>query len=410
MLRYLLFASLALGMPSAAQPRHVVLADPGLSSEAGAQTLLSARLALEQAQDYALPYRFGDERSVGGKALGVAYRLATFTFVEYPLNRLTLVVQHEVFGHGAFARERRWDERAYSIDLPLPYGPGGGYASFEPPPTVTADAIAAVAAAGGDANTALADAVVEDVMQSGRIGRTAAALYVTNALTPASYILVGLDDELQGLEGNDAVALLAALNARADTLGLERIGRDDLQRATVAPLLDPLLYVGLYGIVKQYLYSGREAMDLPTLGIGSVRYLPSVRYTYGPHGGEVMLDHYLARGDQAARVRMRTSAGAVETTWGLGVRAASVARVGGVTFDASADVWSQPSLQLDTQESVRGGGLGGAVRVGAHVPVGLGGRGAVFAELGAKTFGFVTGDPLRGGALARAGLSLRARP
>ena len=407
-----LLALAPLGHPSA-QARYVVAADPTASAEAGAQTLLSVRMALDEAQHRVLPDRFGSERSVGSKALGVVYRLGTYTLLESPLNRLALVAQHEVFGHGAVFRERGWENVSYRVDLPAPYGFGGGSARSALPATATIDAVGTASAAGSNANSVLADAIVEDALQSDRLVHTAAAAYVANALDPALYVLAGLGgQEGNPFDRNDASSLLGTLNARAAERGLGRVSVEDLQRGAAASALDPVLYVGLYGVVKEYLYSGREAVRIPMIRLGSVRYLPAVRYTYGPHGGEVMLDHRLVQVDRTARVRMRTSAGAVQTTWGLGARVTSLARVRGVDLDAGLDVWDQPSLQFDTREPVRGGGLGGAARVAAHVPLALDGRGAAFVEVGAKTFGFVGGDPMRGGPLVRVGLSLQtiARP
>lgn len=75
-----------------------------------------------------------DETGLGRRALGVTGRFAKLVLVDAPLVFfITSTVQHEVFGHGARARESgQWP--TYSFGLPYPYAtllaPSQRYSGF----------------------------------------------------------------------------------------------------------------------------------------------------------------------------------------------------------------------------------------------------------------------------------------
>lgn len=404
---------LLLLLPLAAVGQTVdLLVDPTLSPEVGAQALRTVRAGIEAVEDRALPLRLGAEETAAGKALGVAYRLGRFALLDEPLAWLTVVTQHEVFGHGARYREFGWDQTGYRIEAPFPYGPGGGAAFFRAPDGFTSDARGTSALSGSHASTVLADAVLEDAFARGRLPYRDATLYLIAALDVSNYLVrKGEAGEAVNVR-NDAASWRAHLNARAERLGLDdRVSLEEAQATALTALLDPMLYVSAYAVAKGYLWDGAPDLDLPMIRVGEVGYLPALRFGWGPHGGEVMLDHRLRRGDQSALVRMRWAAPSIETAWGLGASVPAGVRLGEVTVGGALDVWSQPALRLDplAPERETGGGLGGAARATAYVPLPVaGGRLGAVAELGAKTAGFVGAEPLDAGPIVRVGLRLRA--
>ena len=110
-------------------------------------------------------------------------------------------------------------------------------------------------------------------------------------------------------------------------------------------------------------------------------------------------------------VEVRIDRSPLETPWGVGVRQRSVAKWGGWIADAAVDVWRQPPIagtdraqvefDLRTGTRVRG-------RVHHEVtPAWFGASHAsLIVEVSAKSAGYIPGEPLRGGAVARAGIGL----
>jgi len=108
-------------------------------------------------------------------------------------------------------------------------------------------------------------------------------------------------------------------------------------------------------------------------------------------------------------VEVRIGRSPLETPWGVGVRQRSVAKWGGWIVGAAVDVWRQPPIagtdpaqvefDLRTGTRVRG-------RVNHEVmPVWFStSRATLIVEVGAKSAGYVPGEPLRGGIVARAGI------
>ncbi len=121
-----MIASLA-GLALAAEPppedAYVFVADPAFHMEPGVRTMLSfSRVAF--LYDEALVDAVGvdlDESRPGGRLAGVSGRLAKGLLLDLPLLNLQQLVIHEVFGHGARAREAGL-EVSYLFRLVPPYG------------------------------------------------------------------------------------------------------------------------------------------------------------------------------------------------------------------------------------------------------------------------------------------------
>ena len=181
-----------------------------------------------------------------------------------------------------------------------------------------------------------------------------------------------------------------------------------LRRESLAGLVNPMGAYALFGIAR-YWWNGNTDIAVPTLSIAGVRYLPLVRYRLTPYGTEWSLVNALGGRVRPLEVELRVGRSPLETPWGIGVRQRNVAKVGGWTVDAAVDVWRQPPVagtdpervefDLRTGTRVRG-------RVNHEVmPVWFStSRATLIVEVGAKSAGYVPGEPLRGGIVARAGI------
>lgn len=166
----------------------------------------------------------------------------------------------------------------------------------------------------------------------------------------------------------------------------------------------------LFGIAR-YWWNGATDVAVPTLSIAGVRYLPLVRYRLTPYGTEWSLVNALGGRVRPMEVEVRIGRSPLETPWGIGVRQRSVARLGGWRVDAAVDMWRQPPIagtdpqhvafDLRTGVRVRG-------RVNHEVmPVWFGAsRATLIVEVGGKSAGYLPGEPLRAGIVARAGIGL----
>src|SRR5207237_6954167 len=123
-------AAIMVLMLLAASPASGQVGDAYMTPSVGALNLSTVQHALSAAEDHFLPLKFGDERSRLQLTGGILYRAAKFTLLDVPQDHMLLVVQHEVFGHGARLRELGSGTIGYGFDAPIPYGAGGAVTNF----------------------------------------------------------------------------------------------------------------------------------------------------------------------------------------------------------------------------------------------------------------------------------------
>ena len=406
----------AASSPAAAQqPAAEILVDPDLTVGAGASIGASIGELAARGEDRAVPHRLfaecvDDESNPyrpiawcgGRRAANISYRLAKHVLFDAPQERLLLVFVHEVFGHGARLRERFDGPIGYHIEPPPPYGGGSGATSFvfdrEPTPYEEL-----TVAAGGMESTSVVAAIVADGAFADRTMHPRDALrYLTFELDPLLYIASNEDKA-----GHDVGDFLRTYNGLALATGADPLTQGRLRRESLIGLANPMVAFAAYGIAR-YWWNGDTNVAVPAFSLAGVRYLPMFRYRLTPFGTEWSLVNAFGGRVRATEVELRLGRSLQTRPWGVGVRQHDVATWRGWAVDAAADFWSQPpvdgsdpgSLAFDPRAGAR---VRGRVR---HPFIPGGSRATFIVDVGFKTGGFVPGEPLRGGVVARAGIGV----
>ena len=156
---------------------------------------------------------------------------------------------------------------------------------------------------------------------------------------------------------------------------------------------------------------------MPLIPVGrGVRVLPSLGYALAPYGGEYTIRAAFQHEQRAERGGMRLANIAARigntggsSTWGVDGRALDVARFRGLRIGITANLWRQPHLLADqTSDALR---VGGSIVGTTIVPFPRALRSqwseGIYVSAGYKSQGFVPGQQLAGGAVVRAGITLR---
>jgi hypothetical protein len=221
-------------------------------------------------------------------------------------------------------------------------------------------------------------------------------------------------------EGHDVAEFLETFE-QACVAPCSPLTRNYIQRRSLLALADPLLYYSMYGLAVSYIGAGSTTGPMPLISVGAgVRVMPSLGYALAPHGGEWTLrmafknEQGKDAGERRAErkltnLTLRVGNTGAASTWGLSARAADVLRVFGLPIGVAADVWRQPELLSDhTSDALR---LGGGAVATVIVPIPRMLRPpwteGIHIVAGYKAQGFVPGEQLSGGAVLRAGLTLR---
>lgn len=398
--------------PQASAPFRVVF-DSYMTPSAGAQDLLAAQHTSASAEDRWLPLKIGTERTRVTLALGILYRGGKFLALDMPQDHFLMVVAHEVFGHGARFRELGEGRLRYGFDAPIPYGSGDAVTKFDGRFPISPLAGLNASAAGVEAQHALADAILERAVARGRLHYREAWLYFESRLTAVSYTLSASPTSARG---HDIADYLEEFHT-ACTAPCVPLTRNYVQRRSLLGLADPLVYYSLYGFAASYIGNGRTTGPMPLIPVGGgLRVMPSLGYALAPYGGEYTIRTAFQHVQRAESGRLRLTNIAVRiantggsSPWGVDARALDVIKLRGLRIGAAVSLWRQPHLLADqTSDTLRfGGGAAGTTIVPFPRVLRSQWSDGIYVSAGYKSQGFVPGEQLGGGAVVRAGITLR---
>jgi len=242
-LKSLFFFTLSLGSV-AAEVYHNAIVDRYFSSYIGAEDILSAHRGLEYLQDSIyLP-----EHPRRGFWIGTE-RFCELFFIWNPIGETAATTQHEVFGHGYRLRSLNRDRAEvakYKIDVPFPYGPGGGSTSFRyNRKKVTAYQDLAVTAAGVESTAILANRLKLQWLQRGDIDARESNLYINAEHDLTNYIWITDSHDVNG--HGDIAEYVHDLNK---TYPHGHLTVSSLKRQAFVNLLDPFTYLFYLRLVE----------------------------------------------------------------------------------------------------------------------------------------------------------------
>jgi hypothetical protein len=389
---------------AAQQLASEALFDPSLTVGSGATISATIGAVVAHAEERVIPDHLFGEPGASRRTANVTYRFLKHVFFDAPQEQLLLVFNHEVFGHGARLRERFDGPIEYHIEIPAPYGGGAGETSFVLNRAPTAYELMAIAAGGMESTSVVASSVAERAFADQRMLPRDALRYLLFEFDTQGYVASTDENEEPGHDVGD---FLKTYNDLAIAAGAHTLTPRQLRRESLVGLANPMGAYALFGIAR-YWWNGATDVPVPTLSIGGVRYLPLVRYRLTPYGTEWSLVNALAGRMRPTEVELRIGRSPLETPWGIGVRQRSVARWRGWSVDGAVDMWRQPpiagtdprrvDLELRTGARVRG-------RASHGLAPGTS-RATLIVEVGVKSAGYLPGEPMRRGVVARAGLGV----
>jgi hypothetical protein len=401
--------AMMLATASVATSQTSVVVDQYMTPTSGSSDLIAVQSAIVTPEDRIFPAKLGDEQTRLSLAAGILYRAAKFSGFDLPQDHMLLVVNHEVFGHGARIRELGNGRIGYSFDAPLPYGDGGAVTSFSGEFPDTPLAMLAVESAGIEAQNTMADLLERRSIARGRLHYREAWLYFENRYLGMTYILSATPFSE---EGHDVADFLQTFKSACLEPECTPPTSRAIKRGARFTLADPFLYFALYGFAGSYVGQGRTTSAIPMIPLGRrIRYLPSLGFQLAPYGTEHLLRNIFTVGDAAdARAQLlsvtaRVGHTGASTPWAVELLDSRVRLVRQFHAEVTAAVWKQPPPDSDTTSAPLQ--FGGAVAATFEVPLTRLLRspwlkGTVTA--GYKSAGFLPGERLGSGAVIRVGV------
>lgn len=376
------------------------------SAHAGAENLASLQRGIASFEQRIVPDRIIDSRRPIERSANVAYRAGKMALLDVPVSHLLMLVQHEVFGHGARSRELGFTDTTYSLSLFYPYGDGSGLTRYGTAPAgvMTQHEELLRTLAGNEASGLLADRLAWDWVSSGRIDYREAILYLLGSNNLEHYVLSTFVDDTDA--GNDIADYLSTLNQlySPGTGGLIPPGTvsaqltvSDLAWHTLSVLLDPFQWMSLGACLYRYLLLGEPLTELPAFGGETVRYLPRVRAGLSPFGVEYQMDNYLEIGEWLTRPYIRVGVPTFAVSYGAGFDVQSPWFADLVRFQAGTHGWKQPEFNLGgaaVRTISEGLGFSARVRAALRLP---GSPWSFAVGTRYKSAGYLEGEPMEAG-------------
>jgi hypothetical protein len=396
---------------SGAQDTSPILIDRHMTVGAGATVVATLADAVARAEDSFVPHRLFAENGVPRRTANLLFRVVKLFDVDAPQEQLLMVVNHEVFGHGARLRERFDGSISYQFDAPTPFGDGGGSTSFELDREPTTAEWLAISAAGMEVDGVAAGLIAHRAFLDGRMRSRDAIRYYIAELDTLGYVLSTGD--LPEEPGQDVSDFLQTYNMAARSVGAPELTARTLRHEVLVALANPMLGYALVGIGR-YVWNGDTDVPAPALNIGGVRYLPYLRYRLTSFGTEWAVINELGGRLPPLQIEARFGRSLNGSPFGIGVRRERVTTFHEWRVDGGVELWRQPRSKADSleplAEALRWGTL---LRGRAEHPLSrawFGDRPLTFiVDLAFKTQGFVAGEPLGSGVVARAGIGIPLR-
>lgn len=390
---------LIIPMLTVAQSSSLLLYENRFTSKTGAENLLTLHKAFYSFEDKYLPaYPFKTKKNTSAKLYNGLYRVVKTAAIDYPLNYLTGLTQHEIFGHGARFNEYNYSNCSFHLSLPFPYGKGHGFAEGYPPMNSTFDESMVMIVSGNESNTVLSEILRTEWITDDSLQYHDFMLY-GGAYHNLTYYII---ENLQKSYGDIAAYLLNIENKYYIKTG-KKYTIDDLKKYAFVNLLDPFQYLAFFNWAN-YLASGQQKEKLLMIKLGKLRYLPSLNLGLSPFGAEFYLHNYLKTTKHLYKIYFRYGDPKFTDFYGGGISSTNIINYKNLFFDASVDLWNQPSLTLQdetnkTRKTSEGLGicLSGTLRYKIMNKVNL------VIIPGYKTDGYLQGEPLAKGLFLRAG-------
>jgi hypothetical protein len=391
--------------------QYPIALDYPMTALAGTPTVLSFQKKLTAWEDSILPRQFRGDTTLFEHRRSVLLRLGRMLLIDAPLETIVMAMESDPFGH--YARMREFDLSGGSLKFgaPIPFWKPMNQFQFDMS-VIGAQASRqqlAMVAAGGLETSQIASEMLGHrwMLRKNMFYReslhflrlqSAMAVSVFSASNDQANRSTAVDNWLY--YGNRAYGFYSEYKYTAS----------DLKRDyALATFTNPLLYISLNHVFRQYLFHGKDSIPMPAIKIGYGKtMMPWARYSFNPYGGEWIPELNFTKNRQMISLFARVGTGAFAQNYGGGVRLFNIRRSTELQLNAQIEYWYQRFLYLNwgNQETLPVG-WGGAATVTGYYKVSKvwNHSMSIMLQAGYKTKGYMEGEMWKGTPIIRGGVS-----
>jgi hypothetical protein len=387
-----IFTEASLNSSSSGREPIGLIFDHTFSAVVGAEAIITAEEGYMLLDNRLAPTTAG--QSSGSMMAG---RFGKMLF-ESLLSTTAMVTQHEIFGHGARAREFHLHVNKYTIS------PFSGSTSFsgEGFRRLSRSEQMAVIAGGIEGTSILARQLRDRWFRTQTIDSREANLYFFNYMDQTQYVLrtknLIHDNTFKGAHGNDILMYVDTLNLWNPT---HLLTTSQLRRKVLADLFNPYLYYSIYSL-GLYVIDGCQSWEYPMITLGEYQYLPMFRLLLAPYGPEYQMTNLIRGPEHNIIANFRFGNTGRQHSTAIGVEITDVLSSDKLFIDGKIEVWNQP--KLFTQFASGREKIGAAASLLARFPMLK--QMSIIGQVGYKTTGYMPGEELKHAPILRIGFLL----
>ena len=381
----------------------LVIYDNNQSHQFGANNLLTAHKIIYQNLNEIIPTKLWDESNLFKKAGGISYRALRLGATGFQIDVNTVLIQHEVFGHGSRMREFEYSNIKYTFNHIFPFnfgGTAGGRSSFPNSPTQRI----LVSSGGVEGDLILSEKLEESVLITEKLHYRQSSLFLVSRNNLLRYSRRDIRNF------GDISSYVNQINSKYSTTQNEISVRNIFNQALVT-LLNPLQLYALLNLSKDYLIDASlTPMKLPFIKIKKVNYLPSLNFNLTPFGGEFIFNNHFVKNEKLLLLRARFSDSRFANFYGGTIKYLNWINTESIKLNASIDLWNQPSYSIGSPNELEqiNEGFGFMTKSSVnYFPVSKFHKIGIHGEIGYKTNGYVMGEKLGQGLILRVGIAIK---
>jgi hypothetical protein len=395
-----------------------IIFDGRQSEVFGAKNLTTLHSVLYHFQDKVIPDTLFRENKWWKKSTGFIYRMARLWLFDAQVDYLIALSQHEVFGHGSRFRELGFKNNSFHLSLFFPYGSGHGFANYggwTPGNVVSQQEQITATFGGNEGNLLLEGNLSNQMLLSRNIHYRQAVLYLISQNNLISYIWYSrLNTKYWNTSSNDIKSYISETKYIYGSRGKAYTIRS-LSEQSLLTLANPLQLWAVYTILVKYGIEGEKKFyDIPMIRLRSVWYLPALGYDLSPFGSRYHFLNYFTRGFRLYTADIHYSDNRYYDFYGVDLSAHNIVDIPWFSLNATIGFWNQPELVLNkntvplTLKENQFGGLASAELF--FRPLILKNDLGLYLQIGYKTKGYSSGEPLNHSLILRYGLSFYFEP
>ncbi len=387
---------------------YLVWDKTGINSTYG-ESLFTLNQVIHNAKDNVLKPKLFTEDTPGKKIAGIGYRFSKFIILDFQLDALTALIQHEAFGHGFYYREYGYKDNFYHISLAPPFGKGNGIARkgrLETPRVIGRHENISIEYGGAESCNVMSNIILKKWMLAGEMEFDETILFIGTNHNTSGYILGSdYDDKIKG----DMLDYLTKINQYHGFTDVDDypLTLKYLKRRAWIEILNPINLYTSFLYTWKYIGKGEKSVKMPFIKILGYQYFPNFDLNLNPFGSELVVTNFLRNDRNLITGEIRIGDNKLAKSLGGGLGYSQIWSNRPFQFDASLDLWNQDELELGGESlKLTEASLGGAARFGANIRLLNGDKPIYFhTQLGYKTSGYLHGQFLREGLIWRIGLS-----